>query len=415
MRVLVVGAGVIGVTTAHELAGRGHKVEVLDGASGPGLGATGVNAGLLVPADALPWSNPSAPGTMVAALAGRGRFLKVRRGAGRDLLPWGLEFLRQCAPGRSRANAAALHALCAFSCDELERVLAAEGIDATHRRNGVVLLFGDEQGRARWAAARRVLAERGEPYEELTPADLVTLDPAYARAARRLAGAILAPRCGHADCGAFTRALTQRSIARGVTFRYGTPAQRLMLAQDRVVGVMTSAGPVSADVTVLACGAWTARLARTVGVRLAITPAKGYALTVPVRTPRQLPRIGGIDEDAHVAFSPMGERMRITSTAEFAGFDMRMRPQDFTALRTAAVAMFGDAVDVEAAVPSTGLRPCTPSGQPIIGLARAGLAVNSGHGHLGWTGAAGSARLLADAIDGSRPPIDPDPFRPRRA
>lgn len=412
MRVLVVGAGVIGVTTAHELARRGHDVTVLDRAYEPGRGASDVNAGLLVPGDALAWGTPKAPLLMLDAVMGRSRFLRVRRGAGGAIVPWGLRFLRECRPARAIANVAALHALCAFSYAELERLLAEERIDASHARNGMLFLFATREGLVEGAAARRMLARLGETYDELTPADLVGLDGAYERAAGRVAGALLARGSGHGDCGAFTRALAERCRALGVTFTLGAGAERLLTERSRVVGAMTSAGPLRAELTVVAAGTWSAALARTAGPRLPIVPSKGYCLTIPPRVGARIPTIGGVDEDAHVAFSPMDGRLRMSSTAEFAGFSAATRPSDFASIRAAATALFGDALDLDAATPGTGFRPSTPSGTPLIGPLRPGLAVNAGHGHLGWTAAVGSARLLADHLDGRRPPIDASPYLP---
>lgn len=415
MRVVVVGGGVVGITTAYALARRGHTVEVVEREGEVGTGASAVNAGLLVPGDALVWGTPEAPRLLARALTGHGSFLRVAPGAGPELVPWGLRFLRECTPRRMRDNIAAVHALAAFGYDELRAIFAREpGIATAARGDGMVFLFGTRAALDAGLAARRPLADLGERYDVLTRDELVALDAAFAHAAERVAGAVHAPSCGSADCGAFTRALAQRARALGVALHLGAPVTDLVRDRSgRVTGVRTAAAEHAADVTVLAAGAWTARLARPLGHRLPIIPAKGYALTIPVRDAAGVPRVGGVDEDAHVAFSPMDGALRISSTAEFAGLNTDLRATDVEALRAAAERLFGaDALDLAAARPGAGLRPSTPSGRPLIGPLGDGLLVNAGHGHLGWTQAAGAAQLLVAHLEGDRVPIDPTPYLP---
>jgi D-amino-acid dehydrogenase len=276
----------------------------------------------------------------------------------------------------------------------------------------MLLVYRRRRGLEQGLRAREALAAAGERYRRLTPEELVALDGGYAAAAPWLAGAILAESCGHADCGAFTRALAQRCAEQGVVFSLGRAVRRLEASGGKIFAAHTDAGPVTADVYVLAAGAWSAPLARSAGVRLPIVPVKGYAVTVPIAAERLVPDVGGVDEDAHVAFSRMGRRLRMSSTAELCGYDDGVASGDVAAIRRTADALFPAALDWSAARLHSGLRPATPAGRPLIGPATENLFVNSGHGHLGWTQACGSARLLADLVERRTPALDPTPYLP---
>jgi len=414
MRICVIGAGVVGVTAAHALADRGHEVEVLEARGMPAAAASGVNAGLLVPGDSLVWGSPAVPGLLVRALLARDPgFLRIRpRAAGPGLVPWGLRFLRECTPARARGNVVAAHALSRYSYDVLERLLAELEIDAGHARRGMLLLYEEERSLEQGLRALDVLAAQGERYRVLSAADVVALDPAYAGAAERLAGAVLSESCGHGDCAAFTGALARRCAEAGVAFSFGRPVRGISLPGHGGVVLATDAGDVAADACVLAAGSWSARLARTAGARVAVMPAKGYAITVPAAPGRRLPQLGGIAADRFVAFSPMGDRLRLTSTAELSGFDESVEARDVAPIRRAAEQLFPGVLGWGDARLHSGLRPATPSGTPLVGPLRPGLFVATGHGHLGWTQACGSARLLADLVDGRRPDLDPAPYLP---
>lgn len=416
MRVLVFGAGVVGTTTAFYLAERGYEVEVVDGAERLASGASSANAGLLVPPDSVVWSSPRIPMLLLRSLCGRGHAVRIRRSAGPAFLPWGARFLRECSPQRYRDNSTRAHALSVLSYDELEALATRLSIEFAHQRNGMVFLYRRDRDLDRALASRRPLTDAGERYIHLGREELPFLDGGYRQIAPQLAGALYAPSAGHGDCVSFTIALARRCRALGVTFAFGMPVTSLDVVGGRVIGARVGARIVSADLYVVALGAWSPRLVATAGLRLPIVPARGHAATVPIVDQAAAPLLGGVDDDNHVAFSRIGDALRLTAAAEFAGYRRDDDGEARAHIRTVGDSLFPGALDWSRADYRSGLRPTTPDGLPRIGrTSLANLYLNSGHGHLGWTQACGSARVLADLIDGSEPPIDVTPYRASRA
>jgi D-amino-acid dehydrogenase len=413
MRVIVVGAGVVGVATAYYLALDGHEVEVFESGD-RAAGASGVNAGLLVPGDSVVWATPRAPVTLARSLLGRGHAgIVVRRSAGWSLVPWGARFLRECLPDRNASNVRAAHALSTFSLSEMKGLIGSGAVRFELTANGMLFLFRDERSRTAALAARRQLREVGETYRALSAGDLVALDPAFAATADRYPFALHTPGSASGDCRAFTFELVRLAQALGVAFSERAAVRSIAVSSGRFVSVVTDHGPSAADALVIAAGADSANLARTAGLRLPIEPARGYSATVPIIDSDRVPMIGGVAEDQHVAFSRTSTHLRISSTAEFSGHDRQPDPTAHDSIRRLATLLFGSAVDWSRATYHSGLRPMTPAGLPLIGPTRvAGLFVNAGHSHLGWTQACGSARLLADQVAGRTPEIDTRPYAP---
>ncbi|WP_449279025.1 FAD-dependent oxidoreductase [Leucobacter sp. GX24907] len=416
MRVIVVGGGVVGITTAWTLSQRGHDVALFERAEEVATEATASNAGMLVPGDSVVWASPAAVGLLARALIpSKAGFIKVRPGAGLGLIPWGLRFLRECFPSRVARNIRHAHALSAYSLLELERIIADLGQDVAFEHTGMAFIGSDSAHLERLAHDRAGLAELGEHYEAVPGTEFARRDPAYGSLVTEQGesvGVLYTPGAAHGDSEAFSRALLTEAVARySVDVRLSTPVLGIIRRAGRVTGVRTGSGDVSADAVVLAAGARTRELAREVGIRLPILPAKGYAITVPAVEGAQLPRIGGVDERAHVAFSRVVNGMRFSSTAEFAGYDTSQSAENYTSIRDVAAKLLPGALDWDRAVHHSGWRPSTPHSNPYIGATKVpGLLINSGHSHLGWTQAAGSAELLADLLDGATPEIDPTPY-----
>jgi D-amino-acid dehydrogenase len=288
------------------------------------------------------------------------------------------------------------------------------GLDYDASDVGTLKIFDsrDEMGEALLIA--KLLETQGLDFRVLDADEVVGVEPQLADVRSRIAGGIHFPddRCG--DANLFTHALAEEAVRLGAEIRRGVSVSRVLTEADRVTGVATNQGRLPTRRVVLAAAHASVGLARRVGVRLPIKPVKGYSLTFEVRNaPR--PRIAVIDEAMHAAVVPLGERLRVVGTAEFTGHDMRLHPRRIENLEQLFARLYPALVshiDAATTVAWTGLRPVTPDGLPHVGASRvAGLWINSGHGHLGWTMAVGSAGLLVDLMLDKTPEVDPQPFR----
>lgn len=407
MRVVVMGGGVVGVATAYYLVRDGHEVEVVERAERLAPDASSGNAGLIAPGHAFSWASPAAPGMLLRSLVGREAAIRVRPRLDPGLARWGLRFLRECGSARSKANTLAAFRLCDYSQELLHELVHEERLDYGPVSKGVLYVYRDPHGLERDFERSRILRELGREQNVLDPDACIALEPALAGARDRLAGAILDPNDESGDCERFTNELADRCRARGVRFRLGTTVSALEADGTHVTGVVTAAGVLRADGYVLALGVDSPALARTVGQRLPVYPAKGYSATFPIRSEDHPPAHGGVDEATLVAWSNLGDRLRMSSTAEFAGYDRGHTERDFANIARLARELLPGAADYAAGEHRACLRPLTPGGPPLIGLGRyPNLLVNTGHGHSGWAMACGSGKLGADLLAGQPPEID---------
>lgn len=415
MRALVIGAGVVGVTTAFCLHSEGYDVTVVDSASAPGAGASNVNAGLLVPGDSTIWPNPGAPKQIAHAIAfPRKGPLRIHPAALPRLAGWGARFLSACRPEQWRRHSAASLALSRYSYAELRKTLRDLPIDVHHKQSGMVFLFDNLEALAAGRRAHTVLEDLGETYQQLKPHELVALDAGYSHAAGKIAGAIYSSSCGSADCGSFTRQLAKYIEERGVAFSLDNPVVKLDVRGRTIKGAITQRGRLDADLVVLAAGHASPKLTNRL-FHLPIVPARGYSVTVPILASHRVPRIGGVDDRSHVAYSRMGDLLRVTSTAEIGAESRTPTSDDYSAIRTTIERLFPETCDWARARYEIGYRPMMPADVPAIGATPiAGLYLNTGHGHLGWTQASGSARLLLDLIKGRPTEINAEQYRLRQ-
>lgn len=407
MKILVMGAGVIGVTTAYELLKDGHEVAVVESHASAGEETSAGNAGLIAPGHAYAWSSPAAPGILLKSLFRADQALRFRLRPDPRLWAWSFKFLRQCTAERARVNTLRKHALCVYSQDQLHRVVAETGVEYDARDGGLLYLYRDPAGFERAAVKAQILSGDGQEMEVIDVARAIEIDPALAPARDKLAGAIFCPTDESGDSRLFTQGLAAACEGLGGRFHYGTTIRRIALAGDRVEKVVTDRGDLAAEAYVLALGCNSPILARPLGVKLPIYPIKGYSVTVPAAPGDLAPRIGGVDEDNLVAYARLGTRLRITATAEFAGYDLSHKPSDFRHMLAAVQDLIPEGGDFDKPSYRACLRPMTPEGTPIFGLGRqTNLYFNSGHGHMGWTMACGAARIAADLIAGRSPAID---------
>lgn len=410
MRIVVLGAGVVGTAAAWWLARDGHEVTVLERHAGAAQGTSYSNAGLVSPGDATAWASPAALKTFLRAIYRRDLGIRVRLRLDPYFYAWSLRFLLQCTTAKMRANTLVKLRLAMHSRDCINRIEEETGIGYDQRKKGILYFFRSQQSFDAGTDNYRFLGEHGLPIEIMDRKRLVELEPGLAGAAEKIAGGVYSPIDQTGDSRMFvTRLATHAAEKLGVAFRFGTTIEGLDIEGDRVTAVRTTAGPVTADAFVLSLGPESGVFARRHSIDLPVYPVKGYTATIPLVDPSKGPTMGGADEDRLIGYSRLGERLRLSSTAEFAGFDRSHKPSDFATIFRTARDLFPDAFDEHRAEVWTGVRPMMPSSVPVIGPARyKNLYLDTGHGHVGWTMAAGSGQLLADLVAGRKPEIDPE-------
>ncbi|MDT7767955.1 MAG: D-amino-acid dehydrogenase [Mycobacterium sp.] len=413
MKIAVLGAGVVGVTSAHALAERGHEVHVYDRRSDIASDTSASTAGLIAPGHSYAWATPKAPAMLVKSLLGEATSIRVRPRADVELVRWGLRFVRECTPSRSRTNTLAKLRLARYSQQLMDELAAREDLQYWQTHTGVLYLFHDEAALQVAEHNSRLLREHGRHQEVLDHEGTVALEPALGHSFTRFAGAIHDRSDGTGDPHRFAVGLAGACRRLGVTFHLGTSVTRFDTDGSSITRITSTDGVIHADAVVLAAGAASPLLTRTMGHRIPVYPAKGYTLTATIKDPDRAPRVGGIDERTLVAWSRFGGELRMSATAEFVGYDRSSTPADYADIIDTGDQLFPGAIDWDTARYRTGLRPMTPDGPPLIGLGRHdNLYYNTGHGHVGWTMACGSARILADLIDERHPDIDPTPYSP---
>ncbi|WP_395455376.1 D-amino acid dehydrogenase [Azospirillum melinis] len=409
MKVIVMGSGVVGVTTAYCLLKDGHEVTVVERHDGAADETSFANAGLVAPGHAYTWASPKAPKILLKSLWRNDQALRFRLRLDPALWSWSLKFLGNCRSDRVAVNTARKVRLSLYSQDMLHQVVEDTGVAFDGAKGGLLYLYRSPAAFDAGVAKMRILTDNGLPLEVVDRDRAAAIDPALSATKDRIVGGIYAPSDESGDARLFTRNLADWCAERGVRFLYGTTIRGVETAAGEVTGLVTDKGTLTADAYVLAMGCQSAALAKPLGLSLPIYPIKGYSVTVPVAGRNNTPRIGGVDEENLVAYAPMGDRLRITATADFAGYDKRHSPADFQAMLAAAQDLFPDAADYSRPSYWAGLRPMTPEGTPIFGRGRQrNLFLNTGHGHMGWTMSCGSARITADLIAGRTPAIPLD-------
>jgi D-amino-acid dehydrogenase len=415
MKTLILGGGIVGVTTAYYLAKEGREVALVEEKEGLGLEATAGNAGIIAPGHSFAWASPRAPGQLWRSLLGKETAIRVRLKPDLRLYTWGWRFLRECTADRARRNTLVKLRLCQYSQALLTELARSEGIQYHALTEGALYVFRDPAELEVGMKKMALLAEHGQKHEILDANAVAKLDPVFEPVKHKIAGAIRDVTDASGDARLFTENLARVCRERlGVTFQLGTRVTALRAEGDRVVGAVTDRGVLTADTYVLALGVNSPIVARTVAVKLAIYPAKGYSSTFPLKRGGLAPTFPGVDEQWLVGWSRFGDRLRLTSTAEFAGYDWGWTPRDFNNILRLARDLLPDAADYGKGEYRACLRPMTPDGPPILGTGRhRNLFFNAGHGHMGWTMACGTARIVADLMIGRKPSLDPAGLTPR--
>jgi D-amino-acid dehydrogenase len=402
MKTVVVGGGLLGLATTYYLRRRGVEVTLVDAGPGPAAGASRANGGLITPGMSDPWNAPGVAWHLLRWLGRADAPLLLRRQALRGSLRWRYRFLRASARDRYQANTLKNLRLALYSLDALRELRAESGIDYGPVGRGTLKLFRDPHSLSAADRASGVVASHGLAVRTLDRRATLELEPALEPIAGTIAGGLHFPEDEIGDSRRFCEALAAHLASRGCELRFGVTVERWRHESGRLAGIVTSDGDVRGDTILLAAGAHCAPLARPLGIAIPVAPAKGYSISVPFEGWTLRPRHGVVDDALHAAATPLSDVLRVAGTAEFAGFDASIRPERIENLRRLAETLYpqasmaarGDDVGAWA-----GLRPMSADGVPILGRTPIeNLFVNTGHGHLGWTLAAGSGRVVADLV-----------------
>ena len=411
MKFLILGAGVIGTSTAWYLLEAGHEVTVVDRREGAGLETSFANGGQISVCHAEPWANPEAP-------------LKILQWIWRDDAPllfrlkldphqwtWGTRFLYECQPSRTRDNIKNIVKLSLYSRASLQALRESTGIEYDALERGILHYYTQRDVFDSAVKAASVMREYGLDREVESVDQAIAIEPALAHARDRIVGATYTPSDESGDAYKFTANLAALCEARGCRFLYGRTILGARQAGGDVEGVVVKDArgeeTLKADAYVVALGSYSPLLTRPLGVDLPIYPAKGYSASIPIIDAAKAPTVSLTDDEAKIVFTRLGDRMRIAGTAELSGYSTDLNTVRCEALTRRAKEIFPGAGDYGHATFWTGLRPSTPSNVPLIGRSKVrNLYLNTGHGTLGWTMACGSGRAMADIISGRRPQVD---------
>ncbi len=407
MKVLILGSGVIGVTSAYYLARVGHEVTVIDRQAEPALETSFANAGEVSPGYSSPWAGPGVPVKAVKWLLMKHGPLVIRPKVDPVMWVWLLKMLRNCTSARYAVNKSRMIPIAEYSRDCLRSLRSEIGIRYDERSKGTLQLFRYQAQLDGTAEDIAVLKQYGVPYEVLNREGCIAAEPALARVKEKFVGGLRLPQDETGDCHIFTQALAIEAQKLGVRFMFNTGINGIVADASRVRGVSTSAGLLQADAYVVALGSWSSRLVAPLGIALPVYPVKGYSITVPIKDVSGAPESTVMDESYKVAITRLGDRIRVGGTAEISGYSDKLYAARRATLDHSLTDLFPRGGDLAKATFWSGLRPMTPDGPPVIGVTRyANLHLNTGHGTLGWTMSCGSGRVLADMLSGKKPEID---------
>lgn len=410
MKVIVLGAGVVGVATAYYLARAGHEVVVVDRRDGVGLETSFANGGQISANHTTPWATPGTPRKALRWLGRTDAPLLFHLRFDPALFAWLARFLANCTNERMRANIRRAMRLALYSRRELIALREREGLEYDQVTRGILHVFRSQKDLDEALPQVELMNRMGCVRHVIDVDECLGIEPALSPVRDGLVGGIYSPDDESGDAYKFTSALARLSEGLGATFRLGTAVGAIVAEGGRIAGVQTGAGRITADACVVAAGSYSPLLLKPVGVRLPVYPAKGYSVTIPIEGDGSgAPTVSLIDDEVKMVYSRLGNRLRAAGTAEFAGYDDGVDEPRARFLLAKAMSLFPHCGDPAKAEFWAGLRPATPDGSPVIGRTRyPNLFLNTGHGTLGWTMACGSGRIVADIVSGVEPEMAVD-------
>ena len=405
MRVIVLGSGVIGVTSAYYLAQQGAEVTVLDRQTGPAEETSFGNAGQISPGYSTPWAAPGIPFKAVKWMFQHHAPLAINIDGSMWQLQWMAQMLKNCSADRYAINKERMVRVAEYSRDCLKKLREDIGISYENRSKGTLQVFRNE---AQLEAVQRdieVLKETGVAFELLDSEGLTRVEPALAQAQDKLVGGLHLPNDETGDCYIFTNSLADKAKEIGVKFQFNSNVEKLIVEGDEIKGVLVNGEVLTADKYVLAFGSYSRDFLKPLDLELPVYPVKGYSLTVPIIDSAFAPQSTVLDETYKIAITRFDERIRVGGMAELSGFNLNLNEDRRGTLEMVTRDLFPGG-DLENASFWTGLRPMTPDSTPIIGATRfKNLFLNTGHGTLGWTMACGSGKLMSDLVLNKTPEI----------
>jgi D-amino-acid dehydrogenase len=412
VNVLVFGAGVIGTTMAWFLRAAGHDVTVVERRNAAAEETSFANGGQISVSHVEPWANPAAPLKILRWLGQPDAPLLFRPRLDWQQWRWGVQFLIECLPWRTRRNMLQILAISKYSGEALKQLRRTTGIAYDDLQRGILQIYTDREGFDDAARAAELVRHYGIAREVKTVEECVALEPALAARRDWIVGGTYTATDETGDARKFTQALAALGADRGIAFRFGVSVESLVVAGGavrsvRMVNENDRKEVVAADAYVVCLSSHSPKLLDPIGVRTLVYPAKGYSATLPIVNPGLAPTISITDDAKKIVFTRLSDRLRVAGTAELSGYNLDLNRVRCEALTRRATEWFGDAVDPARAEYWTGLRPATPSNVPVIGRTRyPNLYLNVGHGTLGWTMAAGSGKALSEIVSGRRPEVD---------
>ena len=410
MKILILGAGVVGIGSAWYLARAGHEVTVVDRQPGPALETSYANGGQISVSHAEPWSNPHAPLRALSWMGQEDAPLLFRLRWDLALFDWSWRFLRECTPQRTRENIRDIVRLALYSRAKLKELREETGIDYEHLERGILHVYTDRKEFEASVEASKTLREFGCDRRIVDADECVDIEPALKAARPILVGGDYTAEDESGDARKFTENLAAMCRALGVAFRFDTTVEKLLADREKITGavVKTEKGSetMTADAYVVALGSYTPLLLRSIGIHIPVYPAKGYSATIPLSADSVAPTAAMTDDGHKIVFSRLGQRLRVAGTAEFNGYDLTLNDVRCRALNIRTHELFPELRPAGEPEFWCGLRPSTPSNVPFVGRSElANLYLNTGHGTLGWTMACGSGAALADVISGRAPEV----------